>query len=223
MSLISLKSINKYFRIANKRVCVLSNVTFNLSINEIIAIVGPSGSGKTSLLRVIGLLDNENSGKVLFNGLDCNKINDRKKCYIRNSYIGFIFQSFNLLAEFNVVENIIIPQILSGKSYKKSFNNAYKFLKFFNINYYYHYPNQLSGGQQQKVAIIRSIANRQRLLLVDEPTGNLDKKNGDMVINLLLNIINQFRISIILVTHNIDIANKINKIYNLKSGKLKVF
>ena len=221
---LSLKSISKHFDVASKTINVLSGVDLEVSKNQIISITGPSGSGKSSLLKIIGLLDEPDSGGLLFDGENCSHMNEGQKNIFRRSHLGFVFQNFNLLPDFSVLDNVVIPQIMNGKSSSASKKKALELLTLLQVDEHkHHLPSQISGGQQQRVAIARSLANEPTMILADEPTGNLDQENTDRVVEILVNIARKYEVTVVMVTHDINIAKKTDKIYLLESGTLKEF
>ena len=219
MNLLEIKNLCKTYGSGETAVEALKNVSFSVAKGEFAAIVGESGSGKSTLLNIIGALDTPNSGKVIIDGKDIFSINERKLTVFRRRNIGFIFQSFNLIPELTVEQNIIFPLLLD---YQKP-DNRYleELLSVLNLNERRnHLPSQLSGGQQQRVAIGRALITRPSLILADEPTGNLDSKNSSEVIALLKNTSKKYEQTIIMITHNRSIAATADRVLNVSDGVL---
>ena len=209
-----------YFKGINKTE-VLNNISFDLNKGEMVALVGPSGSGKSTLLNLIGLLEELKSGKIYLNKklINPNSVNDRNK--IRLNEIGFVFQFHRLLNEFTAIENIAIPQMLTGLNKELSIKRAEELLDMMGLrNRKNSKPGQLSGGEQQRVAIARSLSNAPKLLLADEPTGNLDPKTALEVINHLRLIVNETKLTCLIVTHNTEIASLMDRVLKLHFGTI---
>ncbi len=204
-----------------KKLEVLKNVSFRLKKGEMVALVGPSGSGKSTLLNLIGLLEELKTGKIFLNNklINPTAIDDRNN--IRLNEIGFVFQFHRLLHEFTAIENVAIPQMLTGLNKELSMKRADELLKMMDLNNRMNNkPGQLSGGEQQRVAIARSLSNAPRLLLADEPTGNLDPKTAMEVINHLRLIVNETKLTCLIVTHNIEIASLMDRVLKLQFGTI---
>jgi len=210
----------KVFRNENFETDAIKSLDFNVKKGEFVSIVGASGSGKTTLLNILGLIDNHTSGEFYFNGINVNNLSLRDKTNIRKNNIGFIFQSFNLIDELNVYENVELPLIyqkIKAKERKKRTEEILAQLKLTHRKKYF--PFQLSGGQQQRVAIARSVIGKPKIILADEPTGNLDSINGKEVMELLANLNNEGT-TIIMATHNISDANYANRTVQLFDGNI---
>lgn len=219
MNLLEIKNLCKTYGSGETAVEALKNVSFSVAKGEFAAIVGESGSGKSTLLNIIGALDTPNSGKVIIDGKDIFSMNERKLTVFRRRNIGFIFQSFNLIPELTVEQNIIFPLLLD---YQKS-DNRYleELLTVLNLKERRKsLPSRLSGGQQQRVAIGRALITRPSLILADEPTGNLDSKNSSEVIALLKNTSKKYEQTIIMITHNRSIAATADRVLNVSDGVL---
>lgn len=218
------KNIHKVYNNGKKALHVLKGVDLNIEKGKFIAIVGPSGAGKSTLLHILGGLDSPTEGKVNLEGEDIYGLSDSALSKIRNEKVGFIFQFYHLLSEFTVLENILMPALVSCElqvTIQELQKNASCLLEEVGLKERsMHFPNQLSGGEQQRVAITRALINRPSLLLCDEPTGNLDSKTGNEVISLIKKINLESRMTVVLVTHNIELAKIADKIYNLKDGAL---
>ncbi len=200
---------------------VLTGVNLEVKPKTITSIIGSSGSGKSTLLHIIGGLDQVDSGVVEWKGNDITQWDDEKMAGFRNTEMGFIFQFHQLLPEFSAVENVMIPAIIQGKSEKESKRLAKELLGEFGLNHRTeHRPNQLSGGEQQRVAMARALINTPALLLADEPTGNLDEKNSSTVLNHLLRLRDRFEVSILMVTHDKSIAEGGDFVYEMTDGTL---
>lgn len=223
-SILSLKNICKSFDQGSQKLEVLRNVNFDIKEGEIVALIGPSGSGKSTLLQISGLLELPTSGSILLNKQDCSKLGDAIRTSLRRDYLGFVYQYHNLLPDFNAVENVMIPQLIAGKNYNEAEERAKWLLDKMKLaNRFKHRPAELSGGEQQRVAIARSLANTPKLLLADEPTGNLDPKTSDIVFEALLNIIKETGLSALVATHNMELAKAMDKQVGLKNGQLVDF
>lgn len=221
--LISLKNVSKSFVFNNENYKVLKAVNLDIKQGESISIIGPSGSGKSTLLKLIGLLDIPSSGAITINGIDCEKISESKQTILRREFIGFIFQSYNLLPDFTALENVILPQSILGVGLSKATARAKELFKELKIDdKVSNYPNQLSGGEQQRVAIARSLINKPKLVLADEPTGNLDATNTKNISKILGSVSKKYKITTIIVTHDMDVAKNSDKIYSLKNGQLEL-
>lgn len=218
--MIQVKNLSKIFRTEEVETMALNNVTFDVKKGEFIAIMGPSGCGKTTLLNILGLLDNPTSGSYKLADQELAGLKESERTKHRKGNIGFIFQSFNLIEELNVFENVELPLIymkMSASERKRVVNNV---LERMNISHRAkHFPHQLSGGQQQRVAIARSVVSSPKLILADEPTGNLDSKNGKEVMNLLTEL-NREGSTIIMVTHSQNDAAYAHRIISLFDGEI---
>ncbi len=201
---------------------ILDGIDLDVKFGESIAIVGKSGSGKSTLLQICGLLDEQTEGSVTINGFHCSAISDDEKTLIRRNNIGFIYQFHHLLSEFNVVENLIIPQLICNVSQDSARDNAIEYLKRFNLeNKQNSYIHQLSGGEKQRIAIIRSIINQPQIIIADEPTGNLDNANAMVAFELLNEVLKYSNAGMIIATHSIEMANLCSKMMVLENGTLK--
>jgi len=199
---------------------VLKGVNLKIKKNEFVAIQGPSGAGKSTLLHIAGGLDAPNVGEVYFEGKDIYQLSESERATFRNRKIGFVFQFYHLLPEFTALENVLMPCILkSWWERKKSMHYAKSILKDLGLsNRLQHKPSQLSGGEQQRVAIARALANKPQVLLCDEPTGNLDSDNGQNILKILRQLNSQEKLSVVLVTHDNDIAKSADRVIHLKDG-----
>lgn len=218
--MIKIENLSKVFRTEEVETTALNNVSLEVKEGEFVAIMGPSGCGKSTLLNIIGLLDNPTEGNYYFNGQEVGHLKEKQRTQVRKGNIGFVFQSFNLIDELNVYENVELPLVYLKKkaSEKKELINS--ILNRMNISHRAkHFPQQLSGGQQQRVAIARAVVAGPKLILADEPTGNLDSKNGSEVMSLLTEL-NQEGTTIIMVTHSQHDASYAHRIINLFDGQI---
>ena len=220
-TILSLKKISKTFKQGEQKLEVLKSIDFDIKPGEIIALTGPSGSGKSTLLQITGLLDTPTSGDILLNGKKCSKLGDTIRTSLRRDFLGFVYQYHNLLPDFNAVENVMLPQLISGKNYNDAQERSEWLLKRLKLDKRLkHRPAELSGGEQQRVAIARALANTPKLLLADEPTGNLDPKTADIVFEELISIVKETGLSALIATHNMELANKMDRKVTLQDGKL---
>ena len=218
MELIKLRNLSKTYQIGHNEIEALKKVNLLIKNGEFVAIMGPSGSGKSTLMNLLGCLDKPSSGEYILDDNIINKLDSNKLAEIRNRKIGFVFQNFNLLARTTAMENVEIPLIYSGISYKERQEKAIKKLNLVGLeDRIHHKPNQLSGGQQQRVAIARALVNEPVVVLADEPTGALDSKTGEEIMSIFHEL-NKSGITIILVTHEIDIASHAKRIISFKDG-----
>lgn len=218
--MIKTEKLKKVFRTEEVETHALDNVSVNIKEGEFVAIMGPSGCGKSTLLNIIGLLDNPTSGKYLLNGIDVTDYSETERTKLRKGVIGFVFQSFNLIDELNVYENIELPLLYMGtpsSERKKRVNKAMERMQISHRSK--HFPQQLSGGQQQRVAIARAVVANPKLILADEPTGNLDSKNGKEVMDLLTELNNEGT-TIIMVTHSQHDAGYAGRVIELFDGQV---
>jgi lipoprotein-releasing system ATP-binding protein len=216
-----LKNINKTFRQGDNVLEVLKDVQLVVKPKEVVALIGPSGSGKSTLLQIAGLLEQPTDGEVYVNGELCSNGNDNLRTELRRDYLGFVYQYHNLLPDFDALENVILPQLIAGVNYKEAADKAAWLLQRLGLGERMkHRPAELSGGEQQRVAIARALANTPKLLLADEPTGNLDPNTSDNVFLTLLDVVKETGLSALIATHNIELAHKMDREVTLKDGKL---
>ena len=228
MAFLELKNIVKNYDIPSdkKSVTVLKDISLEVSEGESLAVVGPSGSGKSTLLNIIGALDKPSSGSARFTGRNLATLDDSELARIRNRDIGFIFQLHHLLPQCTVLENVLIPTIplKSGEKDRNARERAKELLKRVGLDEYtLYFPAQLSAGQQQRVAVVRALINRPKLLLADEPTGSLDRSSSENLGQLLTALNQEEGVTLIVVTHSLDLARRMSRIYNLQDGVLKAF
>lgn len=216
------ESIYKSYKSSAEEIPILKNINFQVNKGEFVSIVGPSGSGKSTLLNILGTLDRPTAGDIFINDVDVFSLNDRDLAYLRNNAIGFIFQSYNLINRASVLKNIEIPCIISGLNKKERIDRALKIMGLLGIQDKGNFkPFNLSGGQQQRVAIARALMNNPSIILADEPTGNLDTKTGNEVFNLLKMLSGKYDRTIVMVTHNPELAVKTDRIIYLKDGEIE--
>lgn len=218
------KNIRKVYNNGKKELAVLKGIDLSIEEGEFIAIVGPSGAGKSTLLHILGGLDNPTEGRVIFEEEDIYCLSDIAISKVRNKKIGFVFQFYHLLSEFTVLENVIMPSLINYDLRLTTYDlkeYALQLLTQVGLGQRVtHFPNQLSGGEKQRVAIARSLINHPVLLLCDEPTGNLDSKTGDEITSLIKKINLENRMTVILVTHNIELTKVADRVYHLTDGIL---
>ena len=218
--MIDLTDITKNYRMGDVEFTVLSKVSLAVQKGELIAIMGPSGSGKSTLMNIIGCLDRPSSGKYLFEQREISAMTDDELASIRNGKIGFVFQTFNLLPRFSALKNVEVPLIYSGVPARLRKERAAPLLEKVGLaDRMQHKPTELSGGQQQRVAVARALVNNPPLLLADEPTGNLDSRSGEEILNILTGL-NKQGVTVIIVTHDKDVAARCRRIINIKDGQI---
>lgn len=219
--LLETHDLQKTFTQGGKTLNVLHDINLEVEPGEIVALVGPSGAGKSTFLQMVGLLDTPTSGKIMIGGEDMTRADDKKRTAYRRELIGFVYQFHYLQPEFTALENVIIPQMIGGMDKDAAENRAKKILKRMGLEHRYHHrPATLSGGEQQRVAISRALANAPSLLLADEPTGNLDPDTSDIVFNEMLNLVKNVGIGAIIATHNMDLAAKMDRVLILEGGTI---
>ena len=219
MDILKVEHLTKVYGKGENQVFALNDVSFSVRKGEFVAIIGPSGSGKSTLLHVLSGLDRPTSGKVLIDGVDMFSFSDEKMAIFRRRSMGFVFQQFNLLDEYSVLNNICMPLRLDGRKPDETF--LAEVTKMLGIEEKLKkYPYELSGGEQQRVAIARSILAKPHIIFADEPTGNLDKKAGEDTLNLLSSCAARFGQTLIIVTHDLEIAKKADRIIKIEDGKI---
>lgn len=221
MDIIKMESISKLYKSGQIQVEALKNITFDIKEKEFVSIMGPSGSGKSTLLNLIGCLDHSSGGNYELAGNQVNKLSDSKMSEVRNLFIGFVFQSFHLLPRMNALKNVEIPLIYRGMNAKQRKELAENALELVGLkDRMTHLPSQLSGGQQQRVAIARSIVGNPSIILADEPTGALDSKSGEMIMELFIELNEKKSMTIVQVTHEEEIAEYGSRIIRLVDGQI---
>lgn len=219
--MIATENLEKHYEVGPEKVFALKGIDLSIKKGEFVSIMGPSGSGKTTLMNIIGCLDSPSKGDYFLNGKLVSDLSDDELAKIRNQEIGFIFQSFNLLARNSALSNVLLPTKYAGLDGKKSLSIAKEMLELVGLSDRTdHTPSELSGGQQQRVAIARALVNRPSIIFADEPTGNLDSKTGQDVMNLLKDLNNNGQ-TIIIITHEDNIANQSNRIIKIKDGLIE--
>lgn len=217
------RSLYKRFTVGNETIEVIADVTMKIHAGESLAIIGSSGAGKTTLLTLLGGLDKPDSGQVLIMGKDINETNEKKRTKLRNQQLGFVYQFHHLLQEFSALENVQIPPMMDGYSAADSAEKASAMLAKVGLEHRLnHKPAELSGGERQRVAIARALVNHPACVLLDEPTGNLDQHNSELVYDLLQELNTELAVSFILVTHDQNLAKKMQAIARIDQGKIAV-
>jgi lipoprotein-releasing system ATP-binding protein len=218
--LLVLKDITKSYKDKSYTINVLDSLNLTVEKGDMVAITGTSGSGKSTLLHIIGLLDTPDSGKIIFDNVEKSVYNSDLEMF-RNKHIGFVFQFHYLLADFTAIENIALPAVIGGLSWKKAKEKAISLCDKLGISgRYSHYPNQLSGGEQQRVSIARALINQPEIIIADEPTGNLDINHSEEIINIFEQINYENKQTIILATHDIQIAQRMKNHFTIEKSKL---
>ena len=222
--ILKLSHVSKTYKKRNESLSILQNSSFEMEKGEMVALIGPSGSGKSTLLQIAGLLDSLDEGDIIIDGINQTDLSERSRTKFRNQNMGFVYQFHHLLPEFTALENVIIPQLPLGVSRYKSKNRAIELLDSVGLGHRIHHkPSEMSGGEQQRVAICRALANNPIMLLADEPTGNLDPKTSHVIFDLLCSLVKTTKLSTIIATHNMDLAKKMDRIITIEDGKIKDF
>ena len=217
--ILKINGLEKTYTSGNKQLTVLQNISFDVEQGQTFSIVGPSGSGKTTLLGLCAGLDTPNSGSVELCGHDLNTLNEDQRAQLRNREVGFIFQNFQLLPTLTALENVSVPLELQGA--KHAAKRGMELLDQVGLaDRFHHYPSQLSGGEQQRVALARAFSNSPSILFADEPTGNLDEETGEKVIKLLFDLNKASNTTLVIVSHDLDLANRTQQILRLKGGQI---
>lgn len=219
--LLEINDLHKSFTQGGKKLNVLHDINLRVDAGEIVALVGPSGAGKSTFLQMVGLLDTPTSGQILIGGEDMTRADDQKRTAYRRELIGFVYQFHYLQPEFTALENVVIPQMIAGKAKDQAEVRGRKILQRMGLEHrYLHRPATLSGGEQQRVAFSRALANAPSLLLADEPTGNLDPETSEVVFNEMLSLVRNVGIGAIIATHNMDLAAKMDRVLILQGGTI---
>ena len=217
--ILNVNQLGKTYTSGNKNLTVLDDISFDIDKGETFAIVGPSGSGKTTLLGLCAGLDQPNNGYVELCGTNLTDLNEDQRAILRNEEVGFIFQNFQLLPTLTALENVIVPLELQGN--KNASKTGMDLLDKVGLkNRFNHYPTQLSGGEQQRVALARAFSSRPSILFADEPTGNLDQETGEKVVKLLFDLNKEAGTTLVIVTHDVELAQRTQRILKLKGGKI---
>lgn len=222
--ILEINNVNHNFETRGNSTEVLKDINLWLEQGEFVAIIGKSGSGKSTLLNIIAGFTKQTSGQVKINNIDINKLKENKRATFRQDNIGFVFQAYNLIHGMTAIENVQLPLEISGKDKSERYNKALEILKSMNLEGKKDkYPKELSGGEQQRIGICRAIITKPKLILADEPTGNLDSTNGEKIINILLDINKKHKTTLILVTHDIEIAQKADRVIHIKDGRIEPY
>lgn len=220
-NLLLVRNLKKTFSGGAGDLTIFKDLNISLSRGEIVALVGQSGAGKSTLLQQIGLLDTPTDGQILIQGRDVTKLNDHTRTLLRRTEIGFVYQFHHLLPEFSALENVMMPQMIAGVAKARAGQMAAEMLAMIGLKHRLHHrPARLSGGEQQRVAIARALINAPSVLLADEPTGNLDPETSHIVFELLLRMVRESGAGAIIATHNLDLADKMDRIIELKQGRI---
>ena len=216
-----LERLERAYTQGNRRIDVLKDASASFVPGEAVALLGPSGAGKSTLLHIAGLLERPDGGQVLINGIDCGRLSDNEQTRVRRMEVGFVYQFHHLLPEFSALENVVLPQLILGLSRDQAESRAKERLKSLDLEERWdHRPAQLSGGEQQRVAIARAVANDPKVLLADEPTGNLDPHTAQLVFEQLLKLVRQSGVAAVVATHNLDLAARMDRTLRLMEGRL---
>jgi lipoprotein-releasing system ATP-binding protein len=216
-----LENITRRYREGEGQLEVFSGLNLAVNSGEIVALVGPSGAGKSSLLHIAGLLEAPTSGEIFIEGVAASLLPDSERTRIRRDQVGFVYQAHHLLPEFDALENVVLPQMIAGQSRADAAREAARLLTVLGLGQRLsHRPSQLSGGEQQRVAIARALANRPRLLLADEPTGNLDPRTSGGVFDALIDITRAQGVGALIATHNYELASRMDRVMSLQQGRL---
>jgi len=218
---LALEEVARTFRQGGRDIHVLSGASAELRAGQAVGLVGPSGAGKSTLLHIAGLLETPDRGRVVVAGRDCSRMNDDERTRMRRAEMGFVYQFHQLLPEFSALENVAIPQLIRGRSKREAKERARELLIAMGLGERLdHRPAELSGGEQQRTAIARALANAPRLILADEPTGNLDPKTSEHVFDELLGLIKRTGVAALVATHNFELARRMHRVLRLENGRL---
>lgn len=218
--MIKLENVSRAYTLGNEKIKALDDINLNIKDGEFVSIIGPSGSGKSTLMNIIGLSDNNYRGKYYLDDKEVGKLNDNELSLLRSKSIGFVFQHFNLLPKLTAIENVMVPLLYQGYTDKEAYNLSKEALKRVNLSHRInHLPNELSGGQMQRVSIARAIVSKPKLILADEPTGAVDTKTGEEIIKIFEEL-NKNGQTIILITHDLNIASHAKRTLKIKDGQI---
>jgi lipoprotein-releasing system ATP-binding protein len=217
--IIEIQNLNKIYQSGQHQLEVLKNVNLQINESDAICLLGPSGAGKSTLLQILGTLDRPTSGEIIVDGENLSKMDDDRLSQFRNEKMGFVFQFHHLIHELSALENVVLPCLLSGDDKEGAEKNALHWFEFLGIaDRMNHYPNQLSGGELQRVSIARSLIKNPKILFADEPTGNLDSENSKKVQQLFFQLQKQLGLTLVVVTHDVEFAKQFSKIYRVQDG-----
>jgi lipoprotein-releasing system ATP-binding protein len=219
---LQMRDVRRVFKQGDREIHVLKGINADLYPGQAVALVGPSGAGKSTMLHITGLLETADSGKVYINGHDCSSLTDTERTRVRRVEMGFVYQFHQLLPEFTSLENVVMPQLIRGIGWDQAATRATALLKMLGLGERLdHRPAQMSGGEQQRTAIARALANTPKLLLADEPTGNLDPSTAALVFRELISLIEHTGVSALIATHNMELARNMHRILRLEDGVLR--
>lgn len=219
--MLDVRNLKRSFSQGGETIEIIKGLDMQIAEGEMVALVGPSGAGKSTLLHQIGLLDKPTSGEIYIDGIEAGKLNDLERTKLRRDFIGFVYQFHYLQPEFSALENVVLPQMIKGRNKKDANEFGVQLLETLGLGHRIsHRPARLSGGEQQRVAIARALANRPKLLLTDEPTGNLDPDTSEEVFAMLVDLVRGTGIGALIATHNMDLAARMDRILVLKNGKV---
>ena len=219
---LAIRGLTRTYQTGDKTLTVLNEADLDIMPGEVVGLIGPSGSGKSSLLHAAGLLERPTAGQIFIEGRDCSNLSDRVRTRVRLHTIGFVYQAHHLLPEFSALDNVVLPQMIAGTARKAARERAFFLLEQLGLaERVKHQPAQLSGGEQQRVAIARALANSPRLLLADEPTGNLDPHTSAAVFENLYALARATGVAALVATHNLELARHMDRVLGLKDGKLE--
>ena len=219
---LELQGVTRRFSQADETIHVLQGIDLAILPGEVVALVGPSGAGKTTLLQIAGLLELPNEGSVMMNGQNCNALGESQRTLFRRDFAGFVYQFHYLLQEFSALENVMLPLLIAGQTKTSARGRSEEILKKMGLGHRFHHrPKKLSGGEQQRVAIARAIANSPKILLADEPTGNLDIATAETVFQEMLLLVRDTGLAALVATHNLELAAKMDRTILLKDGKIR--
>jgi lipoprotein-releasing system ATP-binding protein len=221
---LSIRGLERTYVTAAGALSVLKGVDLDVQPGEIVGLIGPSGSGKSSLLHAAGLLEHPDAGRITIQGVDCSSLGERARTQVRLSTIGFVYQFHHLLPEFSALDNVALPRMIAGEDRKAAIIRAAELLEGLGLkDRIHHQPAQLSGGEQQRVAVARALANSPRLLLADEPTGNLDPETSTAVFDSLYALARKEGVAALVATHNLALAGHMDRVFALRDGRLEVW